>query len=140
LNKNDEVIRASHSELDFDFVRSAGPGGQNVNKVATSVQLRFNVGASPNLANTVKQRLIRLAGRKITSDGVLIIEARRYRTQDQNRADAIARFDALLSRAMEEPKRRLPTKATIASRQRRLESKKRRGEIKRSRRIPADES
>ncbi len=129
----DRLIRASHSELAFDFVRSAGPGGQNVNKVSTTAQLRFDIGASSVLPEDAKVRLIRIGGKRVTGDGILLIEARRHRTQDQNREDAISRFESLLRRALEPPRKRVPTKATAASREKRLQSKKRRGEIKKVR-------
>ncbi len=130
----ERVLRLAHDELQFDFVRSAGPGGQNVNKVATAAQLRFDVAHSVALPEVAKLRLARLAGRRLTADGVLVIEARRYRTQEQNRADAVARFDELLRRALQEPRRRVPTRATAASREKRLQSKRKKSEIKRTRR------
>ncbi|MGE5073807.1 MAG: alternative ribosome rescue aminoacyl-tRNA hydrolase ArfB [Anaerolineae bacterium] len=136
----EDILQAAHDELSFEFVRASGPGGQNVNKVATSAQLRFDVGASALLPESARARLKALAGRRMTADGMLMIEARRYRTQEQNRADAIARFDALLRRALEKPKARIPTRASAASRQKRLESKKRRGEIKRKRQDRSFES
>ncbi len=128
------VLRLAHDELQFDFVRSAGPGGQNVNKVATAAQLRFDVAHSRALPEVAKLRLARLAGRRLTADGVLVIEARRYRTQEQNRADAVARFDELLRRTLQEPRRRVPTRATAASREKRLQSKRKKSDIKRARR------
>jgi ribosome-associated protein len=139
MSNVDRIIRASHSELAFEFVRSSGPGGQNVNKVSTAAQLRFDINASSALPEEAKTRLMRIAGRRVTGDGILLIDAKRHRTQDQNRDDAIARFDALLRRALEPPKRRLPTKATAASREERLQSKKRKGEIKKSRQSHGDE-
>jgi ribosome-associated protein len=129
----DDILQAARGELTFEFVRASGPGGQNVNKVATSAQLRFDASASSVLPEPARARLRSLAGRRMSADGVLMIEARRYRTQEQNRLDAIGRFDALLRRALEKPKPRVPTKASAASRRKRLESKKHRGEIKRSR-------
>lgn len=134
------LIEALHSELAFEFVRSSGPGGQNVNKVATTVQLRFNIGRSAALSEAAKTRLIRLAGSRVTGDGILLIDARRHRTQDRNRTDAIARFDDLVRRALKPPTRRVPTKATAASRVKRLESKKRRGEIKKARQSRSHEA
>lgn len=122
------------SELTFEFVRASGPGGQNVNKVATAVQLRFDVRASPSLTEEVKARLIRLAGRRMTADGVLVIEAKRYRAQEQNRADAELRLAALIQKALVPPKERRPTRPSAAAKAKRLEEKRRRGEIKRSRR------
>jgi ribosome-associated protein len=127
------IIDASHAELAFDFVRSSGPGGQNVNKVATSAQLHFDAATSNALPEQAKVRLRELAGRRMTAEGILIIEARRYRTQEQNRVDAITRFDELLRRALEESKPRRPTRATAASREKRLVSKKKKGEIKKAR-------
>ena len=119
--------------MNFDFIRSAGPGGQNVNKVATATQLRFKVRASKAIPADVKTKLIHLAGKRMTNEGVLIIEAQRYRTQEQNREDAITRFAYLLEKAIEKPKYRRKTKPSQASREKRLESKKKRGEIKRKR-------
>jgi len=122
------------TEIQFDFIRSSGPGGQNVNKVATGVQLRFNVDTSTTLPDEVKQRLHSIARNRITEEGVLIIEAKRYRTQEQNREDAIARLVALIFQATEKPKPRKRTRPTAASPAERVEEKKRRGAIKRSRR------
>lgn len=124
---------AYHREVQFDFVRSAGPGGQNVNKVATAVQLRFDVAHNTSLPTEVKARLIKLAGKRITTEGVLIIEARQYRTQDQNRTAALGRLDELVRRAKEKPKSRKKTAPTRASKERRISAKKTRGEIKRGR-------
>ena len=135
----DDLIEALHTELSFDFVRAAGPGGQNVNKVATAAQLRFDVQRSRVLSQEHKAHLIRLGGRRITSGGVLIIEARRYRSQDQNRDDATARFDGLVLRALAPRRRRLATKPTAASREKRLESKKRKAQVKRARQRHSDE-
>ncbi len=133
MSNTDRLIRASHSELAFEFVRSSGPGGQNVNKVSTAAQLRFDIGGSAVLPEQAKVRLMRIAGKRVTGDGILMIEARRHRTQDQNRDDAVARFDNMLRRALEPPKRRIPTKASPASREKRLESKRRKGEVKKTR-------
>ena len=120
------------SELHFAFVRSSGPGGQNVNKVATAVQLRFDVIHS-SLPEEVKERLRHLAGSRITADGELLIEAKKYRTQEQNREDAVNRLVELVKRALQKPKRRTKTMPTKASKEKRLKSKKVRGEIKRIR-------
>ena len=120
------------SELQFAFVRASGPGGQNVNKVATAVQLRFDVNHSL-LPDEVKERLKHIAGNKITSDGELLIEAKKFRTQEQNREDAVRRFIDLLQRAFQKPKRRRKTKPTAHSKERRLKEKKVRGEIKKIR-------
>ena len=126
-------ISIDEGEIEFDFVRSSGPGGQNVNKVATAAQLRFDVAATRSLSDEVKQRLTRLAGRRMTDDGVLIIDARRYRSQGKNRNDAMDRFTELIRTAAIRPKKRKPTRPTKASRERRLKSKKQRGETKRLR-------
>lgn len=122
----------SESELHFDYIRASGPGGQNVNKVATAVQLRFDVRAS-SLPQEVKPRLIHLAGKRVTDDGVLLIEAKQFRTQEQNREDAIQRLVALIRKALVKPKARKKTKPTKASKEERLRAKKRRGEVKRLR-------
>lgn len=120
-------------ELKFSFIRASGPGGQNVNKVATAVQLRFDVLHSPNLPDDLRIRLIRLAGSRMTNEGVLVIEARRFRTQERNREDAIERLRALIKRAGEKPKPRRKTRPTLASKKRRLNEKKQRGQTKRLR-------
>lgn len=120
------------SELKFAFVRASGPGGQNVNKVATAVQLRFDVDRSA-LPDEVKERLRHLAGNKITSDGELLIEAKTYRTQEQNREDAIRRLVEIIERATRRPKVRTKTKPTAASKEKRLQQKKQRSEIKKIR-------
>jgi ribosome-associated protein len=125
-------LQIDERELQIDFVRASGPGGQNVNKVATAVQLRFDVNAS-SLSEDVKARLIRLAGNRITAEGVLLIEAKRFRTQEQNRADAIQRFAELVRKSLVKPKTRRKTKPTKASKEERLKVKKKRGEIKKIR-------
>lgn len=117
-------------EVLISFVRSSGPGGQNVNKVATAAQLRFDVRHSPSLPDPIRARVLKLAGRRVTSRGILIIDARRYRTQERNRQDALARFTALLHQAAVPSRERQPTAPTRASQERRLESKRRQAVIK----------
>lgn len=128
-----DAIAIDESEIHEDFIRSSGPGGQNVNKVATAVQLRFDAGRSPSIPQDVLGRLTALAGRRMTEDGVLIIHAKRFRTQDQNRQDAMDRLISLIRKATLKPKPRHRTKPTLASRKRRLESKRRRSQTKRIR-------
>ena len=133
------TVKIDESEIQIDFIRAAGPGGQNVNKVATAAQLRWNLRATAALALDVKERLIKLAGSRVTEEGILIIEARRYRTQEQNRLDAIQRLVALVQKALVEPKQRKKTRPSVTSSAARVDEKKRRGAVKRTRRYnPAD--
>ncbi|MDI6769139.1 MAG: alternative ribosome rescue aminoacyl-tRNA hydrolase ArfB [Anaerolineales bacterium] len=127
-------IYLDEREITFAFIRASGPGGQNINKVATAAQLRFDVRNSPSLPEEVKARLLKLAGKRATEDGILVIEAKRYRTQEQNREDALQRFSALIQKALEKPKSRLATRPSAVARGQRLEAKKQRGAIKRMRR------
>ena len=123
-------------ELDERFIHAGGPGGQNVNKVATAVQLRFDVAGSPTLRPEVRQRLLRSAGSRVTAGGVLVITARRYRTQEANRRDVRARLAALIARALEVPRPRHATSPSRAGHQRRLQDKAHRGAVKRQRARP----
>ena len=128
------AIAIKESEVREEFIRASGPGGQNVNKVATAVQLRFDVRNSPSLPDDVSNRLIRMAGRRITVDGVLIIEAKRFRTQAANRKDAMDRLIDLVCQAARPPRSRRKTRPTRASKERRLDAKRRRSRAKSLRR------
>ena len=133
------TLRLDEKEFAFDFVRSSGPGGQNVNKVSTAVQLRFDAANSPSLPPDVKERLIKLAGNRMTADGILMIEAKRYRSQDKNRLDAVQRLVTLIQRSVEPPKKRKATRPSLTARAARVGAKKKRGELKRTRQYNPDE-
>jgi ribosome-associated protein len=138
--KINDTISIDDAELEESFVRSSGPGGQNVNKLSTAVQLRFDVRRSPSLPNDVAIRLMRLAGRRVTTEGVLVIIAQNNRTQERNRAEARERLAGLVREAAIPPVARRPTKPTKASKLRRIEGKKARSGIKALRRTrPSDE-
>lgn len=132
------TLALTEDEVAFRFVRASGPGGQNVNKVSTAVELRFDVARSTSLSVAIKQRLIKLAGKRLSAEGVLLIDAHRFRTQGMNRKDALERLISLLQAAAIPPKTRMPTRPTRASRERRLATKSKSSQIKQTRRSKTD--
>jgi ribosome-associated protein len=133
-----ETLALDEAEISESFIRASGPGGQNVNKVASAVQLRFDVRRSRSLPEAVRQRVERLGGRRVSQDGVLVITAQRYRSQERNRGDALGRLVALIRRAATPPPPRRPTRPSAAARERRLVTKLRRAALKQQRRPPDD--
>ena len=134
----DDRVEIDDSELEERFVRSSGPGGQNVNKVSTAVELRFNLADNTSIPAGAKARLTRLAGRRLTIDGILIIQADQFRTQEMNRSDARKRLKELIAEALIEPKRRIKTRPTRASKERRIKAKSLRSTVKQQRRGKPD--
>jgi ribosome-associated protein len=133
------TIALDESEIQESFIAASGPGGQNVNKVATAVQLRFDMANSPSMSDDVKMRLARIAGRRLTNDGVIVLVAQQFRSQERNRQDALDRLVAMIQEAAVPPVPRRPTRPTLGSKKRRLESKTRRGAIKAMRSGPSED-
>ena len=131
-------ISLDDREIKEKFVRSSGPGGQNVNKTSTAVELRFDVKSSPSLPERVRSRLMRLAGSRMNADGILVIDARQFRTQEANRKDALVRLATLIRKASEEPRLRKKTRPSAGSKERRIQAKRRRADVKRTRKAPRE--
>jgi ribosome-associated protein len=127
------TLALDESEITEQFIRASGPGGQNVNKVASAVQIRFDAARSSSLPDDVRIRLLEIAGKRASNEGIIVIDARRFRTQARNREDAIQRLIALIRKALEKPKPRRPTRPTAAAHRRRIETKRQRGEVKKAR-------
>jgi ribosome-associated protein len=134
MNEQDQLLK----ESTFAYIQSSGPGGQNVNKVATAVQLRFDIKNTSLLDEEIKARLLKIAGKRVTSEGTLVIEAKRYRSQEKNKADAMRRMFALVEKAETPPQVRKPSSPNSTAKIKRVEAKKRRGEIKQNRKTPVN--